>query len=159
MKGYIINLRTKEKIEFTDGTGRLVLLNDVYEGKDAYYNIEETIGRSEGYPVFVSSSNKIISFSLGFWFDNPQETKKIKEKFESLVYPGKKGNIPLPPPPILLVWGNYYKIRGVVTNFQATPIQKWDIKTGLPYGVDISLGIMEVNKTPKYHGEIWNEQI
>ncbi len=155
MKGYILNLYTKDKIEFKDGTGRVVLLNDVSESKTANYNIEEVIGRSEGYPVFSNSANKTISFSIGFWFDNPQETKKIKERFESLVYPDKKGNIPLPPPPILLVWGSFYKIRGVITSFQAAPNNKWNIKAGLPYGIDINLEMMEVSEKPKYHSEVW----
>ena len=155
MKGYILNLYTKDRIEFKDGTGRIVLLNDVSENKSANYNIEEVIGRSEGYPVFSNSSNKTISFSIGFWFDKPDETKKIKERFESLVYPDKKGNIPLPPPPVLLVWGNFYKIRGVITSFQATPNNKWNIKAGLPYGIDINLEMMEVSEKPKYHSEVW----
>lgn len=155
MKGYILNTYNWDRIEFKDGTGRLVLLQDFTESKTANYNIEETLGRSEGYPVFANSSNKTVSFSLGFWFDNPEETKRIKQRFESLVYPDRKGNIPLPPPPVILVWGNMYRIRGVVTNFQATPNKKWSIKAGLPYGIDINLEIMEVNERPMYHKDIW----
>ncbi|RMD47719.1 MAG: hypothetical protein D6834_00270 [Aquificota bacterium] len=155
MKGYILNLYTKERIEFKDGTGRIVMLNDVSESKEANYNTEETLGRSEGYLIYANSSNKTISFSIGFYFDNPEKTHQIKQKFESLVYPSKQGNIPIPPPPVLLVWGNYYKIRGVVKSFQATPNNRWSLKYGLPYGIDINLEIVEVNLKPKYHKEVW----
>mgnify|MGYP001773441485 CR=1 FL=1 len=155
MKGYILNLNTKKRIEFKDSTNQIVMLNDVREVKIANYFTEQTLGRSEDYMVFSHSSSTEITFHLGFWFNEPEKTKEIKDKFKSLLYPIKKGNIPIPPPPILLVWGNLYNVRGVVKSFQAVPNDRYNLSKQLPYGIDIFLEIVEVNIQPKYHGDLW----
>ncbi len=158
MKGYILNLYTKKRIEFKDSTNHTVMLNDVREVKIANYFTEETIGRSEDYMVFSHSSSTEYTFSIGFWFDEPEKTKEIKDKFKSLLYPTKKGNIPIPPPIVLLVWGNLYKVRGIVKSFQAVPNEKYNLQKQLPYGADIFLEIVEVNTIPKYHTDFWGKE-
>jgi hypothetical protein len=130
MKGMLIDLTTKEYLSF-EIDGRKLQPSELVERKSANYNDVEVVGNSAPVPVYSSSSNRTISFSLTFYGRGDEVEKKIKF-LKSLTYPAKSGNVLTTPPDVKLIWGNTFNCIGNVRDVEVQYGDVWDIERGLP---------------------------
>jgi len=75
---------------------------------------------------------------------------------ESLVYPQYNNDgIAFPPPHVILRYGPLVR-RGIVRDIRQTLQGPWDVQSGLPMVIEVSVTMEEVNRIPKGHMDVRN---
>lgn len=76
------------------------------------------------------------------------DKKTLLHFLQSLVYPyyNPASRIIMPPPPVLLIFGEFMWLRGVVTNVTMKHSPPYDPKTATPYFTEVNLTIEEANR-------------
>lgn len=89
-----------------------------------------------------------------------EEVHKKAAVLESLVFPQyNEDGIAFPPPLVNLRYGTAITRRGVIRDVRFRYTGPWDVNTGMPMSVEVSVTMEEVNRVPKGHMEVRNFQV
>lgn len=151
--------RVFDRIQFT------YLQDNFTESKAANYSATQVLGRSEPVRGYLGSSARALNLQLMVPVDGdrptpPKTTDNIDEilsrKSEvidflrSLVYPhysAETQNMVNPPPRVLVIFGSWFSMLGIVTNYSMTHRSPWaPYGNMMPFITEVSLTIEECDE-------------
>lgn len=159
--GYILDLYASS--ESGRGMDRLYFtyIPDQFdESKDSHYAHIDILGRSEPIQGYLGSGPRCFNITIPIPLDAVGVSNSIQDLIyqknqkinflRSLAYPdyNPASRLMRPPPPILIVFGSFFVIRGVAQGFRMNHRAPYEPNTLTPYFTDCSLLIEETATIP-----------
>lgn len=121
----------------------------ITDGRDANWNEQTSIGRSEPYQIYSGGSAITYGFSVAFVAQTDPREDVINpcRWLQALQYPNYQGKF-APPPLCNMFVGNFFKARGIMKSVGVT----WGGETWtdefLPMSAEVSITFTETNSAP-----------
>ena len=152
--------RTSDRIQFS------YLQDNFTESKAANYSATQVLGRSEPIRGYLGSTARALNLQLMIPVEGDRPPTQVgtsssmetvfKRKSEvvdfirSLVYPhysAETQNMTYPPPRVLVIFGSWFSMLGIVTNYSMTHRSPWASQGNMmPYVTEVTLTIEECDE-------------